>query len=91
MQGRFSQELWGYLDLSKGAKCGIEKSSSIRITLEILILFRMIHSRAEENSSKRMGGRPYTEWEDHIEEIEPLPFRTREFPIRGMDKNIAKC
>lgn len=31
------------------------------------------HSIAEENSSKK-GGRPKTEWEDHIEEIEhPLP------------------
>ena len=29
MQGRFSQELWGYLDLSKGVKFGIEKSSSV--------------------------------------------------------------
>ena len=55
MQGRFSHVLWGYLDLSKGVKFGIEKSSSISITLEILSLFRMIHTRAEENSSKRKG------------------------------------
>ena len=38
-------------------------------------------SRREFN--KKKGGRPRTEWEDHIEEIEP--------PIREMDRNIAKC
>ena len=41
-------------------------------TLGILSLVRMIHSIAEENSSKK-GGRPKTEWEDHIEEIEHPP------------------
>ena len=40
---------------------------------------------------KKEGGRPETEGEDHIEEIEPFPFHTQKFPIRGVDGNIAKC
>ena len=40
---------------------------------------------------KKQGGRPETEKEDHIKEIEPFPFHTQEFPIRGVDGNVAKC
>ena len=40
---------------------------------------------------KKEGCRPETEGEDHIKEIEPFPFHTQKFPVRGMDGNIAKC
>ena len=40
---------------------------------------------------KKAGGWPETEGEDHIKEIEPIPFHTQKFLIRGMDRNIAKC
>ena len=33
---------------------------------------------------KKKGGRPETEWEDHIKEIEPLPFHTQEFPMAAI-------
>jgi len=50
----------------------------------------MIHSRAEENSSKKEGCTPETEWESHIEEVEPLPFQADKLPVRGVDRDIAK-
>ena len=39
---------------------------------------------------KKKGDRPETEWEDHIKEIEPLPFHTQEFPILFFDCNVCE-
>ena len=39
---------------------------------------------------KKKGDRPGTEWEDHIKEIEPLPFHTQEFPILFFDCNVCE-
>ena len=55
--GIFYSKIWhrAVMRFDPGGEVAKKKSSSIGRTLGILTLVRMIHSRAEENSSKRKG------------------------------------
>ena len=74
-----------------GGEVAKKKSSSIWITLGIFKFSLNDPFNCRRKFVKKEGGPPETEGEDHIEEIEPFPFHTQKFPIRGVDGNIAKC